>query len=209
MKINRLLLIGMILVSVGFSVSPAIADKYADTIEVFKKSSAVKPFFGNAYGYVVFPTVGKGGMVVGGAYGSGQVYAKGAVTGTAELVKLTVGFQLGGQAFSQMVFFEDKRAYDEFTSGSFEFDAGVSAVAITAGVQAKAGTEGATAGASAGPGHGSAGGSEILQGHGSFCPRQGGFDVRSHRRRAKVQLQTKTIVPRRATGCFVVPETPA
>ena len=71
------------------------------------------------------------------------------MTGTAKLVKATIGFQAGGQAFSQMVFFEDKLAYDEFTSGNFEFDAGVSAVAITAGVQAKAGTEGASA--TAGP----------------------------------------------------------
>jgi hypothetical protein len=56
-----------------------------------------------------------------------------------------------GQVFSPMIFFQDKRAFEEFTGGNFEFDAGVSAVAITAGVQAKAGTEGATAGASAGP----------------------------------------------------------
>ena len=175
MKCYRPLLIGMILISVGFSVNPAFADKYADTIEVFQKSSAVKPFFGNAYGYVVFPTVGKGGMVVGGAYGSGQVYAKGAVTGTADLVKLTIGFQLGGQAFSQMVFFEDKRAYDEFTSGSFEFDAGVSAVAITAGVQAKAGTEGATAGASAGPATGAQAAVKYYKGMAVFVHAKGGL----------------------------------
>jgi lipid-binding SYLF domain-containing protein len=64
---------------------------------------------------------------------------------------VSVGWQWGGQAFSQIIFFEDKRAYDDFTSGNFEFDATASAVAITAGAQAKAGTEGATAGASAGP----------------------------------------------------------
>jgi lipid-binding SYLF domain-containing protein len=111
-------------------------------IAVFKKSEAVQPFFKSAYGYAVFPTIGKGG--IGGAYGEGQVYAGGKVTGTASLAKLSIGFQLGGQAFSQMIFFEDKRAFDEFTSGNFEFDATASAVAITAGVQAKAGTEGAT-----------------------------------------------------------------
>ena len=66
-------------------------------------------------------------------------------------MKVSVGFQAGGQAFSQMIFFQDKRAYDEFTSGQFSFDAQASAVAITAGAQAQAGSTGATAGASAGP----------------------------------------------------------
>jgi len=131
--------------------SSAHADDYTKTTEIFKQSEAASPFFKSAYGYAVFPMVGKGGFVVGGAYGTGQVYVDGVVTGTTRLIKASIGFQAGGQAFSQMIFFQDKRAYDEFTSGSFEFDAGVSAVAITAGVQAKAGTAGASAGASAGP----------------------------------------------------------
>jgi lipid-binding SYLF domain-containing protein len=131
--------------------APAHADQFTDTIAIYKKSPAVQPFFKNSYGYAVFPTVGKAGFVVGGAYGNGQVYVKGKITGTAELVKASIGYQAGAQAFSQMIFFQDKRAYEEFTSGNFEFDAGVSAVAITAGIQAKAGSEGATAGASAGP----------------------------------------------------------
>ncbi len=131
--------------------NPAAADKFTDTIEVYRKSGAVQPFFKESYGYAVFPTIGKGGIGIGGAYGKGQVYRGGKVTGTTSLVKVTIGFQLGGQAFSEMIFFEDKRAYEEFISGEFEFDAAASAVAITAGVQAKAGTEGSTAGASAGP----------------------------------------------------------
>jgi len=129
----------------------AQADKFSDTIAVFKKSEAVKPFFDNAYGYAVFPTIGKGGFGIGGAYGKGRVYQAGKLTGKAKLMKLSFGFQVGGQAFSEIIFFQDKRAYDEFTSGQFEFDATASAVAITAGVQVKAGTEGVTAGASAGP----------------------------------------------------------
>ena len=130
---------------------PAYADEYTSAISVFKKSKAVQPFFQNSYGYAVFPTVGKGGIVVGGAYGKGRVYKHGTLTGSAALAKVSVGFQLGGQAFSQIIFFQDKRSYDEFTSGNFEFDASVSAVAITAGAQVKVGTEGGTAGASAGP----------------------------------------------------------
>ena len=155
--------------------SPAHADTFMDTIAIYKKSPAVQPFFKNNYGYVVFPTVGKAGFVVGGSYGSGQVYAKGKVTGTAKLVKATIGFQAGGQAFSQMVFFQDKRAYDEFTSGNFEFDAGVSAVAITAGVQAKAGTEGATAGASAGPATGAQAETSYHKGMVVFVQAKGGL----------------------------------
>lgn len=145
-----IVLLSAVLAAVAFS-NPARADKFSDTMDVFKKSAAVQPFFKTAYGYAVFPTVGKGGIGIGGAYGSGQVYRGGKVTGEVKLFKATIGFQLGGQAFSEVIFFEDKRAYDEFTSGSFEFDAAASAVVITAGAQAKAGTEGATAGASAGP----------------------------------------------------------
>ena len=127
------------------------AEDYSGTIGVFKQSPEVQPFFNEAYGYAIFPTVGKGGFVVGGAYGKGQVYRGGKVTGISKLVKLSVGFQAGGQAFSEIIFFKDKRAYDEFTTGEFTFDAQASAVAITAGVQAQAGSTGATAGASAGP----------------------------------------------------------
>jgi len=144
------LLLIMVIVASNFS-SLAYADKFTDTIEVYNKSEVVQPFFNSAYGYAVFPTIGKGGIGIGGAYGTGQVYQGGKVTGTASLVKVSVGWQWGGQAFSQIIFFQDKRAYDDFTSGNFEFDATASAVAITAGAQAKAGTEGSTAGASAGP----------------------------------------------------------
>jgi lipid-binding SYLF domain-containing protein len=133
-----LIALGLLVLAAG----PVLADKYDDTIAVFRQSEAVQPFLENAYGYAVFPTIGKAGIGIGGSYGTGQVYQAGKVTGETSLVKATFGFQLGGQAFSQMVFFEDKRAYDEFTSGEFEFDAAASAVAITAGVQAKAGTEG-------------------------------------------------------------------
>ncbi len=150
-KINCLLLFVAMVTVIVISASPARADKFSDTIEVFKKSEAARPFFKNSYGYAVFPTIGKGGIGIGGAYGKGRVYRRGKITGKASLMKLSIGFQLGGQAFSEIIFFQDKRAYDEFTSGQFEFDAAASAVAITAGVQAKAGTEGATAGASAGP----------------------------------------------------------
>jgi lipid-binding SYLF domain-containing protein len=155
--------------------SPAHADKYTDTMNVFKKSEAVQPFFKNAYGYAVFPTVGKAGIGIGGSYGTGQVYQGGKVTGEVSLIKGSIGWQLGGQAFSQMIFFEDKRAYDEFTSGNFEFDATASAVAITAGAQAKAGTEGGTAGASAGPATGAQAKTSYHKGMAVFVHAKGGL----------------------------------
>jgi lipid-binding SYLF domain-containing protein len=142
----------LVLIGVGAVAGAQEVKDYSGTIEVFRQSPVVQPFFENSYGYAVFPTIGKGGFVVGGAYGRGQVYKDGKVTGISKLAKVSVGFQAGGQAFSEIIFFEDKRAYDEFTSGEFSFDATASAVAITAGVQAKAETsKGASASATAGP----------------------------------------------------------
>jgi lipid-binding SYLF domain-containing protein len=131
-----------------FAGAAAHADKYDDTIKLFRNAGESGEFFHRCYGYAVFPTIGKGGIGVGGAHGSGRVYAKGEYTGTTSMTQITIGFQLGGQAYSQIVFFEDKRAFDEFTSGSFEFGAQATAVAITAGASVQATTEGA--GASAG-----------------------------------------------------------
>ncbi|WP_221075664.1 YSC84-related protein [Agarivorans aestuarii] len=125
----------------------AVADDYQATIQQFKKSDRTTPFFNNAYGYAVFPTIGKGGIGIGGAYGEGKVYRGGATTGSVNMGQVTLGFQLGGQAFSQIIFLQDKRAYDEFTGGSFEFGAQASAVALTVGASAQAGTSGAGAAA--------------------------------------------------------------
>lgn len=124
---------------------------YATTIDTFKAAPQLRWFFDNAYGYAVFPVVGKAALIVGGAYGEGQVYRDGRVTGRVNLVHGSIGFQWGGQAFSEIIFFRDKWAYDTFTRGQFEFDAKASAVVITAGAQAKAGTTGWSASATAGP----------------------------------------------------------
>jgi lipid-binding SYLF domain-containing protein len=176
MKKNYLFPVVLFVVMAALILSiPAYADKYSDTIDVFKKSEVVQPFFKNAYGYAVFPTIGKAGIGIGGSYGTGQVYQGGKVTGETSVIKGSIGFQFGGQAFSQMIFFADKRAYDEFTSGNFEFDATASAVAITAGVQAKAGTEGASAGASAGPATGKQAATSYHKGMVVFTHAKGGL----------------------------------
>ena len=128
----------------------ASADEYDDTIAIFKKAGESAAFFDKSYAYVVFPTVGKGGLGVGAAHGSGRAFEQGKYVGDVKLNQLSIGLQAGGQAFSEVVFFQDKRAFDEFASGSFEFDATVQAVAITASATATAGTAGATAGAAGG-----------------------------------------------------------
>jgi len=128
----------------------AVADEYSDTISIFKNAGESGTYFGKAYGYAVFPTVGKGGLGVGAAHGSGRVYAGGNYVGDIKMTQVSIGLQAGGQAFSEIVFLQDKRAFDEFTKGNFEFDATAQAVAITASATASAATTGATAGAAGG-----------------------------------------------------------
>lgn len=129
----------------------AVASDYEDTIQSFRAADDTAEFFDSAYAYVVFPTIGKGGIGIGGAHGSGRVYRQGEYVGKTKVTQLTIGLQLGGQAFSQMIFLEDERAFESFTSGNFEFSAQATAVALTAGVSAEANTGGgATAGASGG-----------------------------------------------------------
>jgi lipid-binding SYLF domain-containing protein len=144
-QLSKLLLI---LSLFAFPFVPALADEYSDTTKVFRDAGQSAKFFKNSYGYALFPTIGKGGIGIGAAHGSGRVYEKGKYVGDTSMTQLSVGLQLGGQAYSQIIFFQNKSALDEFTSGNFEFGAQASAVAITAGASAQAGTTGANAGAS-------------------------------------------------------------
>lgn len=121
---------------------PAQANPYADTIRSFSNAGESAEFFKTSYGYVVFPTIGKGGLVVGGAYGKGKVFIDSQHVGNATITQLTAGYQIGGQAFSQIIFFENAQAFTYFTSENFEFSAQATAVAITAGVSAEANTGG-------------------------------------------------------------------
>ena len=126
----------------------ARADDYDDTIALFRKAEESGKFFANAYGYAVFPTIGKGGAGVGGAFGRGRVYEKGKAIGDTSMTQLSIGFQLGGEGFSEIIFFQNADALRKFTAGEFEFGAEASAVAITAGADARAGSTGVTGGAS-------------------------------------------------------------
>lgn len=107
-------------------------------IDIKKADPGIETFFENAAGYAVFPTVGKGGFVIGGAYGKGLVIVNEQVDGYTTMSQATVGFQLGGQKYAQFVFFRDQVALEHFKRGNFEFGAQASAVAITAGASADA-----------------------------------------------------------------------
>ena len=135
------------------SVLPALAgdrkvEDYSATITEFKKIPDVAKFFGNSYAYALFPTIGKGGLGIGGSHGKGQVYRGGKVIGFTSTSDISIGFQAGGQAYSQVVFFQNAEALKKFTTGEFEFAASASAIAVQATAEASASTEGTTASAS-------------------------------------------------------------
>jgi lipid-binding SYLF domain-containing protein len=137
-----------------FISSPVLADDSADesdksALKAFLASDVVSKVHDSAYGYAIFPTIGKGGIGIGGAHGKGRVYVGEKKTGDVYMTQLSVGFQLGAQAYRQVIYFKDKRAFDDFTSGNFEFGAQAEAIVITSSAGVSAGTEGTTSSANA------------------------------------------------------------
>jgi lipid-binding SYLF domain-containing protein len=130
----------------GCSTAPQTAEKQAalttrseNAVAMAKKADpGLQKFFDTAAGYAVFPSVGKGGVGVGGAYGRGEVFAGGKLAGYATLSQASIGLQLGGQKYTELIFFETKAALDRFESGTFAFAAQASAVALKSGVSANA-----------------------------------------------------------------------
>jgi len=157
--------------------SVASADEYSDTINVFKNAGESASFFDNSYGYAVFPSIGKGGLVVGGAHGKGRVYAQGKHIGDTTVTQVSVGLQAGGEAFRQIIFFENKAALDQFTSGNFEFGADANAVAIRSGVSGSVGTTGATG--TANTAKNAASGAKYYKGMAVFTVVKGGAMVQA------------------------------
>lgn len=126
------LVLGTTLTQAGWD--PNLETAAQGTIEKFKQTDPdLQVFFDKAYGYAVFPTVGKGAIGIGGAHGTGVVFEQGKVIGRSTLTQLTIGFQFGGQTYSEIVFFEDKKTLDDFKKGNFEFSAQASAVAVKKG----------------------------------------------------------------------------
>ena len=94
--------------------------------------------FENSYGYVIFPKIGKGGFIVGGSGGDGTVYEKGKEVGTAKMGQVTVGAQIGGQSYREVIFFENEDALNRFKYNKLEFSGQVSAVAVRSGASKNA-----------------------------------------------------------------------
>lgn len=133
-----------LLVTAAFSTFTALAadDLQAESQQAIasfqQKDPGLKKFFDEAAGYAIFPSVGKGGFIVGGAHGNGLVYEKGSVTGKASMSQASVGAQVGGQSFSEVIFFENTAALDDFKASKFEMSAEVSAVVAAEGASQKA-----------------------------------------------------------------------
>ena len=165
------LMIGLVVLSLS---CPAWSDQFQETADVFRNAGQSSSFFDRSYGYAVFPTIGRAGVGIGGARGSGRVFVDDKHVGNTTMTQLTVGLQLGGQAYSMIVFLQDKRAFDEFTTGNFAFSAQAKAVAITAGASATASTSGSSAGASGGRNDATTVG-EFSRGVASFTVVRGGL----------------------------------
>ena len=137
---KRLITVGATMLLGSALAAPLEAQKESEVEEAIatfiEKDPDMKEWFSSSYGYVVFPNVGKAGLGIGGAHGNGLAYEGGKLVGKSELKAVTVGLQLGGQSFVEVIFFKDKTAFDDFTRGNFEFGAQVSAVALTAGASA-------------------------------------------------------------------------
>ena len=140
---NRILFATLLVMPILAAAPRSVAsDEHADvvkTISAFKeKDPSIAKFFGSAAGYAVFPTIGKGAIGIGGAHGTGELLVGGSALGKTSMTQVTIGLQLGGQAYSEVVFFEKPDKLDAFKKGDFEFAAQVSAVALKAGASANA-----------------------------------------------------------------------
>jgi len=138
-----------VLLSLSSTAAQAAAslEKCKETLGKFKALGNVPEMIAESYGYAVLPTIGKGGIGIGAAGGTGCVFKQGAHTGKVSMGQVTIGFQLGGQAYSQIILFKNADVYKEFTRGQFEFGADATAVALTYGAAAGASTKGASASA--------------------------------------------------------------
>ena len=145
MKIRNTLFFSIFLLFGATAHAAATLEECNEALTKFKQLGDVPKRMSEAYGYAVLPTIGKGGVGIGGAAGTGCVFANGKHTGNVSMKQVTIGWQLGGQAYSQIVLFKNEDTYLEFTNGNFEFGADASAVALTYGAAAGANTQGASA----------------------------------------------------------------
>jgi len=116
-----------------------VSSKSLDAIKNFKKiDPQISKLFNTAYGYAVFPKIGKGGIGIGAATGNGTIFKRKSSTGDCKMTQVSIGFQFGGQKYAEVIFFENKSAYNRFIEGNFEFSAQASAVALKSGASINA-----------------------------------------------------------------------
>jgi lipid-binding SYLF domain-containing protein len=131
------LLAGLFLSVPGFSqdskAKELIEDSKKAQAEFVKADSLMQSLFNDSYGYVIFPNIGKGAIGIGGAAGNGILFQKGTPVGTAKMKQVSIGFQFGGQAYREVIFFENEKTFNDFKQNKFEFAAQASAVAVTKG----------------------------------------------------------------------------
>jgi len=138
-KTRRLVLIFTIFVFAGVQAQVGgwkpdlVEDANMALSEMIKKQPKLQSFKDKSYGYAIFPKVTKGAIGIGGAGGKGIVYKNHVPTGQSSLSQATIGFQLGGQQYKEVIFFENEAAYQKFTNEKVKFDGQASAVAITEG----------------------------------------------------------------------------
>jgi len=148
MKRIRESILGVFLILISSTtLAAASLEKCKTTLAKFRELGNVPELLAVSYGYAVLPTIGKGGIGIGGAGGTGCVFAGGRQTGKVSMGQITIGWQLGGQAYSQIILFKSADVYNDFIRGQFEFGADVTAVALTYGAAAGASTKGASASA--------------------------------------------------------------
>jgi len=150
MRALLLLLVALAVSAPAAAFEPNVNDEMeldvAKAILAIKRADpGIQAFFDSAAGYAVFPSVGKGGLVVGGAYGRGLVIVNDTVDGYTSMTQGTIGLQIGAQKYAQFIFFKDDVAIGHFKRGNFEFGAQASAVAITKGASADASYDGGVA----------------------------------------------------------------
>jgi len=146
LKLFKLVFLIFAVVSIPFGIraqdkketDKLISESKKTKSEVLKTDPSMSGLFSSSIGYVIFPNNGKGGIVIGGSGGNGVLYEKGKPIGTAKMAQVTVGAQVGGASYSEIIFFEDKKALDRFRDNKVEFSSQVSAVALKSGVSKNA-----------------------------------------------------------------------
>lgn len=139
--ITAFMVLGLLVATQAFAQKKEKYDvkKAQKTIATFKKTdSGLTEFFDNSFGYAVFPSIGKGAIGIGGAAGKGVVYKQGDMIGGSNMTQITVGFQFGGQEYSEIIFFENADSFNRFINNKYQFAAQASAVALKSGISADA-----------------------------------------------------------------------